>query len=114
MSIQTEQQITGAIAKEIRGEMSQRAFWESVGVTQSGGCRYEGGSPIPKRIRTMIFLKYVAGIELDASTPEGAAACIRLGKLQASELAGNKEKIGATLQNVMGHVQAAKDGLKTI
>lgn len=116
MNITTEQQINGAAAKFFREKagLSQRAFWKAFGMTQSCGCRYECGSVMPKPIRTLIFLTYVAGLQIDASTEEGAAALIRLGKLQASERADEKAAIGEKLQAVIGHVKSAADVLQTV
>lgn len=38
--------------------MSQADFWARVGVTQSGGCRYEAGRPIPKPVRMLLDIAY--------------------------------------------------------
>ena len=116
MTITTEQQIDGAAAKSLRENagQSQRAFWGSFGLTQSCGCRYEGGAAIPQPIRTLIFLSHVAGIDIDASTEAGAAALVRLAKLQASERADEKVSIGEKLQTVIGHVKSAADVLQTV
>jgi transcriptional regulator with XRE-family HTH domain len=80
MEISNETKITGEVARHLRtaaGE-SQRTFWERVGFTQSGGCKYEAGTTeIPKAARTVIFLRYVAGIEFDVSTDKGAAEVMR-------------------------------------
>lgn len=116
MNIKTEQQIDGAAAKYLREKagMSQKAFWGEFGMTQSGGCRYENGSPMPKTIRTMIFMKHVAGLSIDATTDDGAEALFRLAKLQASERADEKAAIGEKLQTVIGHVQSAANVLQTV
>lgn len=116
MNITTEQQIDGAAAKFLREKtgQSQRAFWKAYGMTQSCGCRYEGGAPMPKPIRTLIFLTHVAGLQIDASSEEGAAALIRLAKLQASERADEKAVIGEKLQAVIGHVKSAADVLQSV
>ena len=116
MNITTEQQIDGQAAKFLREKagQSQRAFWGAYGMTQSCGCRYENGAEIPKAIRTMIFLIHVAGLDIDATTEEGAASLIRLAKLQASEQAEEKAVIGEKLQTVLGHVKSAADVLQTV
>ena len=48
--IRTEQDVTGEAAKALREScgLSQKAFWSAVGLTQSGGCRYERGNRLPK------------------------------------------------------------------
>jgi transcriptional regulator with XRE-family HTH domain len=38
--------------------LSQAEFWRRVGVTQSGGSRYENGRPLPKPVRTLLVLAY--------------------------------------------------------
>lgn len=116
MNITTEQQIDGQAAKILREKagQSQRAFWGAYGMTQSCGCRYEGGAVIPTPIRTLIFLTHVAGLDIDASSEEGAASLMRLAQLQASERAGEKAAIGQKLQTVMGHVKSAADVLQTV
>ena len=116
MNIATEQQVNGAAAKHLREKagQSQKAFWGTFGLTQSCGCRYENGAEIPKAIRTLIFLSHVAGLDIDAASEEGAAALIRLAKLQASELADEKVAIGEKLQTVIGHVKSAADVLQSV
>jgi hypothetical protein len=116
MNITTEQQIDGNTARLLREKAgkSQKAFWGEFGMTQSCGCRYESGSPIPQPIRTLIFLTYVAGLSIDATSEEGAAAMGRLAQLQASERADEKAEIGGKLQIVMGHVKSAADVLQTV
>lgn len=116
MDIKTDQQINGIAAKHLRIQSgkNQRDFWTGLGITQSGGSRYEGGATIPKPLRTLIFLQYVAGLNIDASSEEGVASLVRLGKLQASEQAENKVEIGAKLQTVMSHVRQARDTLSTV
>ncbi|MDR0587889.1 MAG: hypothetical protein LBG61_02790, partial [Burkholderiales bacterium] len=47
--------------REIRSKfkLSQSAFWERVGVTQTGGCHYEAGdSPVSKTVRYLLTLVY--------------------------------------------------------
>lgn len=50
-----------------RGE-NQTEFWGRLGVTQSGGCRYETGRNIPTAVRRLFVLVYVAGM-LDTLKP---------------------------------------------
>lgn len=38
--------------------MNQSEFWKRVGVTQSGGSRYEGGRTPPKPVQLLIALAY--------------------------------------------------------
>ncbi|NMG17688.1 helix-turn-helix domain-containing protein [Aromatoleum bremense] len=38
--------------------MNQKDFWERVGITQSGGSRYESGRGIPESVRLLVHLTY--------------------------------------------------------
>jgi transcriptional regulator with XRE-family HTH domain len=52
--------------REIRRRlrMNQQEFWSRVGVTQSGGSRYESGRSMPKPVRELVRLVHIEGIEL--------------------------------------------------
>jgi transcriptional regulator with XRE-family HTH domain len=52
--------------KQIRKElgMNQQEFWSQIGVTQSGGSRYESGRTMPKPVRELLRVVHVEGIEL--------------------------------------------------
>lgn len=84
MNIKTEQDIDGATAYWLRRRagLQQRQFWQSVGMTQSTGCRCENGAPISKPVRTLIYAQYVAGLTIDATTERGAAELVRLASIQ--------------------------------
>ena len=41
-----------------RHGLNQREFWRRVGVTQSGGSRYENGRSLPKPVRILLDLAY--------------------------------------------------------
>ena len=47
-----------------RLSMNQQEFWARVGVTQSGGSRYESGRKLPKPVRESLRLVHIEGIEL--------------------------------------------------
>jgi len=47
-----------------RRRMNQQEFWSRVGVTQSGGSRYESGRSMPKPVRELLRLVHIEGIEL--------------------------------------------------
>lgn len=44
--------------------LNQLAFWSRIGVTQSGGSRYENGRNMPKPVRELLRLVYVEKIDL--------------------------------------------------
>ena len=44
--------------------LNQQEFWSKVGVTQSGGSRYESGRAMPKPVRELVRLVHIEGIDL--------------------------------------------------
>ena len=52
--------------REIRRRLglNQEDFWTKVGVTQSGGSRYESGRNMPKPVRELLRLVHVERIDL--------------------------------------------------
>ena len=47
-----------------RLNLNQQVFWSRVGVTQSGGSRYESGRSMPRPVRELLRLVHIEGIEL--------------------------------------------------
>lgn len=47
-------------------DINQSEFWNRIGVTQSGGSRYEAGRPVPKPTAILARLIYVDGLDIDA------------------------------------------------
>lgn len=43
--------------------LTQADFWRPLGVTQSGGSRYETGRAIPRPVRKLIWLVHVVGLD---------------------------------------------------
>ena len=52
--------------REIRRRLglNQEEFWTRIGVTQSGGSRYESGRSMPKPVRELLRLVHVEQIDL--------------------------------------------------
>lgn len=52
--------------REIRQRLglNQDQFWTKIGVTQSGGSRYESGREMPKPVRELLRLVHVEQIDL--------------------------------------------------
>jgi transcriptional regulator with XRE-family HTH domain len=52
--------------REIRRRLglNQEEFWTQIGVTQSGGSRYESGRDMPKPVRELLRLVHVEQIDL--------------------------------------------------
>jgi predicted transcriptional regulator len=46
-------------------QLNQSEFWSRIGVTQSGGSRYESGRTLPKPVRELMRLVYVKGVRLE-------------------------------------------------
>ena len=53
-------------AREIRRKlgMNQQQFWSTLGVTQSGGSRYESGRNMPRPVRELLRLVHVEQIDI--------------------------------------------------
>ncbi|GAB4166977.1 MAG: helix-turn-helix transcriptional regulator [Rhodocyclaceae bacterium] len=54
-------------AREIRRKlgMNQSQFWSSIGVTQSGGSRYESGRSMPRPVQALLRLVHVEGVDIN-------------------------------------------------
>lgn len=52
--------------REIRRKLglNQQQFWSTIGVTQSGGSRYESGRNMPKPVRELLRLVHVEQIDI--------------------------------------------------
>ncbi len=44
--------------------LNQSEFWGAIGVTQSGGSRYESGRNMPRPVRELLRLVHIEGIDL--------------------------------------------------
>ncbi len=54
--------------REIRQKLglNQDEFWQKIGVTQSGGSRYEAGRDMPKPVAELLRLVHVEGVDISA------------------------------------------------
>jgi hypothetical protein len=79
--------------------LNQQEFWSAIGVTQSGGSRYENDRRIPKPVMELLRLRYQMGIKLDGITEDNAAVvrAIASGELDTESLRSNVTRI----QNVL-------------
>ncbi len=52
--------------REIRRKLgiNQQEFWAKVGVTQSGGSRYENGRNMPRPVRELVRLVHIEHVDL--------------------------------------------------
>ncbi len=53
--------------RQIRRKMglNQSQFWSKLGVTQSGGSRYESGRNIPKPVQTLLRLVHIEKVDIE-------------------------------------------------
>lgn len=114
----TEHEITAALARQMRQDrkLSQKEFWGAVGVHQSVGCKYEQDVTIPRSVRTLLVAHYVAGVKIDAGTPEGVAELARLGSIQSKQtqakaLAGT---VRTDLNKAIKNLETARDALQSL
>lgn len=54
------------VPRDIRHKLglNQRQFWSQVGVTQSGGSRYESGRGMPKPVQELLRLVHIEQIDI--------------------------------------------------
>ena len=45
--------------------LNQSEFWSKIGVTQSGGSRYESGRNMPKPVRELLRLVHIERVDLE-------------------------------------------------
>lgn len=88
-------------AREIRKklDMNQSQFWSKLGVTQSGGSRYESGRNMPRPVQTLLRLVHVEQVDINkikkedievveylkATDPEGFKALKKAAKAAAKQ-----------------------------
>ena len=58
--------------------LNQHEFWSKIGVTQSGGSRYETGRTMPAPVRELLRLVHIEGIDLARVKGEHFAIASRL------------------------------------
>jgi transcriptional regulator with XRE-family HTH domain len=73
--------------REIRRKLglNQQQFWSKIGVTQSGGSRYESGRNMPRPVRELLRLVHVEQIDIQRIKREDVAI-VNLLKNQNPEL----------------------------
>lgn len=74
--------------------MNQSEFWSAIGITQSGGSRYESGRNMPKPVAELVRLRHEEEIDTTKLTGD-AAEVVRLmqsGALRPSMLIKQQQK----------------------
>ena len=86
-------------ALRIQLDLNQQEFWSAIGVTQSGGSRYENDRRIPKPVMELLRLRYQLGIKLEGITEENATVvrAIASGELDTESLRANVARIQKVL-----------------
>ena len=72
-------------------DLSQKDFWSRLGVTQSGGSRYEQGRKIPPPVARLMDIVYVKGVTL-ARLAANDFAILELLKAQHPDLYTSLDK----------------------
>jgi transcriptional regulator with XRE-family HTH domain len=82
-------------AREIRRKLglNQQQFWSTLGVTQSGGSRYESGRNMPKPVRELLRLVHVEQIDIKSIKREDWEVIEYL-KSQEPEMYKSLKKVG--------------------
>ena len=70
--------------REIRKRLhlNQSDFWSRIGVTQSGGSRYESGRALPKPVRELVRLVYLRDVPLESANGTDLRIAAQLKKQQ--------------------------------
>jgi transcriptional regulator with XRE-family HTH domain len=90
------QRISNPRAIRQRLGMNQQDFWGQIGVTQSGGSRYESGREMPKPVRELLHLVHVSQLNLRNVTRNDLLVLAYLKKSQPALF--KKLKTAATSQ----------------
>ena len=85
-----------------RLRLNQQEFWARIGVTQSGGSRYESGRKMPKPVRELLRLVHIEGIELSDAKGDD----IKIAGL----LRRNKPSLYRTLRKAAGQEKNGRNG----
>jgi transcriptional regulator with XRE-family HTH domain len=87
--------------------MNQQEFWTKVGVTQSGGSRYESGRTIPRPVRELLRLVHVEKIDIDKAKGEDFALVAYLKSANPNLYKNLKKAMRETPGNGKSHRRAA-------
>lgn len=93
----TTESSTKIDAREIRRKlgMNQQQFWSKLGVTQSGGSRYESGRNMPRPVQHLLRLVHVEQIDIAKIRKEDFEVIEYLKAHKASVLKDLKKKAKA-------------------
>lgn len=73
--------------------LNQQQFWTQIGVTQSGGSRYESGRNMPKPVRELLRIVHVEKIKLESLKGEDLRVVEFLKSQQPDFFKGLKQQV---------------------
>lgn len=79
--------------------LNQSEFWGKIGVTQSGGSRYESGRNMPRPVRELLRLVHIEGIDLTRAKGEDFAIAEQLKRTNAKVY----DKMRAAVRSATGN-----------
>jgi len=100
-------------ALRIKSRLNQAEFWGAIGVTQSGGSRYENERRMPEPVAQLVRLHYVLGIDtrdIDGSNADGVRALLS-GELDPGALMTRAERaraLSASLNQMAANASALR------
>lgn len=113
MNVKVEAEITPDVARQLRHDanLTQREFWSSVGSNQASGHWFEVGKRkrIPKPIRMLIFLRYIAKFDIAVDNPDIADVLTRIGNEISAKLEASRAEEAAKEAN-----RAAKEAARRV
>jgi transcriptional regulator with XRE-family HTH domain len=77
--------------------LNQQQFWSKIGVTQSGGSRYESGRNMPRPVRELLRLVHVEQIDIQRVKREDVEI-VNLLKGQDPELYKTLKKVAKSMK----------------
>ena len=80
--------------------LRQSAFWLRLGVTQSGGSRYENGRPLPVAVGKLLEVIYIKGVS-PGRLKENDSAILELLKTQYPDLYASLDKAASGLGRII-------------
>ncbi|MCF8179652.1 MAG: transcriptional regulator [Sulfuritalea sp.] len=91
-------------ARELRRKlgMNQQQFWSKLGVTQSGGSRYESGRNMPRPVQQLLRLVHVEQIDIQKIRREDYEVIEYLRSAKSSMFKELKKDAKAALKNKKG------------
>lgn len=93
--------LTGSDIRELRKKLglNQSQFWSKLGVTQSGGSRYESGRNIPRPVQALLRLVHVEQIDVNKIKREDWEVAQYLKATDAERFKELKKEARAWLKN---------------